>query len=167
MIKIKCRAEKAAAAIEYTALIFFLLSALVVFDRYILRAFWGQWRKAGEVFGHGKQYDPRGFGDEGKGGGTLECMFIYQGAGLMDCNSSGECTHEDDYNACMAIVDPMNLNPHIYELQCRHDNVVLTDAGVWVRQPCFDKCLDEGGSQSGCITNCGSAGEPLVGQYCV
>ena len=82
MIK-KIRSRKAGSAIEYMALIIFLLGALLVFKRYILRGFWGQWKKAGDVFGHGKQYDPRGFED----GGTLQCIFVY------DCYPDGICVN--------------------------------------------------------------------------
>lgn len=70
-------ADKAAATIEYASLIIFLLAALIAFDRYILRAIWGQWREASETFGHGRQHDPRSFGDGGKGGGTFQCDFVY------------------------------------------------------------------------------------------
>jgi len=56
-------------------LIVFLLSSLFVFQGYILRGYYGSWKKAGDAFGSGRQYDPRPFGNYGDGGGTLECFF--------------------------------------------------------------------------------------------
>ncbi len=65
------------STLEYMALIIFFITALLLFQRYLQRALFGQWKKAGDAVGHGKQYDPRGFGDDGEGGGTLRCMFVY------------------------------------------------------------------------------------------
>lgn len=65
--------KNAVSHMEYIALIIFILAAFLVFRDYIYRGFMGQWRKAGDAFGHGRQYDPRPFGDDGNLGGTQEC----------------------------------------------------------------------------------------------
>lgn len=65
--------QKAVAVLEYMALMVLLMACLLLFNRYIVRGFFGQWKKAGDVFGHGRQYDPRVFGVGGDQGGTLEC----------------------------------------------------------------------------------------------
>ena len=70
-----CQKKKAQSILEYMTLIVFLLTALFVFQKYILRAYYGNWKRAGDVFGQGRQYDPRPFGNYGDGGGTLECFF--------------------------------------------------------------------------------------------
>ena len=67
--------KDAQSILEYMTLIVFLLTALFVFQSYILRAYYGSWKKAGDVFGQGRQYDPRPFGNMGNAGGTLECFF--------------------------------------------------------------------------------------------
>jgi hypothetical protein len=69
--------ERAGSTVEYISLIVFLLAAFLVFDRHILRGMWGQWKKTGDTFGHGKQFDPRGFGINGIGGWTLRCRWVY------------------------------------------------------------------------------------------
>ena len=96
-IYLKSLSTKGASTIEYTALIVFLLAALIAFDRYILRAFWGQWRKTGQIFGHGRQYDPRSFGEEGKGGGTVQCYFVYEDQTL----TNGDWVVQPCYYDCL------------------------------------------------------------------
>ena len=63
---------------EYMTLVVFLLGALFVFKQYIINGFSGGWKKAGDAFGHGKQYDPRPYGTCGDGGGSLECFYDSQ-----------------------------------------------------------------------------------------
>jgi len=69
--------NRAASGMEYIALVIFLLAAMLVFQRYIYRGFAGGWKKAGDTFGHGRQFDPRPFGVAGLGGGSLECYYDY------------------------------------------------------------------------------------------
>jgi len=69
------RGQKAVATLEYAAVIVFILTAFLVFQRYIYRGMAGGWKAAGDAFGHGRQYDPRDFGREGERGGTLELFF--------------------------------------------------------------------------------------------
>lgn len=67
--------RKGSSIIEYMALVTFILAALFVFQKTILRGFYGHWKAASDTFGHGKQYDPRDYGVAGAGGGTLECFY--------------------------------------------------------------------------------------------
>jgi len=69
--------KKAASTLEFAALVVFVISALLVFQRYIYRGMAGSWKAAGDAFGHGRQYDPRNFGENGELGGTLELFFDY------------------------------------------------------------------------------------------
>jgi hypothetical protein len=65
--------QKATSALEYIAIMILVMACILLFERYIARGFFGQWKKAGDIFGHGRQYDPRVFGLGGDQGGTLEC----------------------------------------------------------------------------------------------
>ena len=71
----KKNTRKAAVIMEYLALLLFIVSAIYIFQFYILRGLSGGWKKAGDVFGHGKQFDPRDYGTHGDGKGTLECFY--------------------------------------------------------------------------------------------
>jgi len=104
--------ERAGSTVEYMALVIFLLAALLVFQRYILRAFWGKWRAAGDTFGHGRQYDPRGFGIEGSDGGTLQCMFVYDDPD-DPANDNGVWVEQPCYDECILTIGS--------EGQCRAD----------------------------------------------
>jgi hypothetical protein len=70
--------RKASTVMEYMTLVVFLLGALLVFQQYIVNGFSGQWKQAGDVFSHGKQYDPRLFGTLGARGGSMECFYDFQ-----------------------------------------------------------------------------------------
>lgn len=173
MIFMKSRWKKAAATVEYIALIIFVIGALVFFSRYILRGIWGKWRQTGDAFSHGRQYDPRGFGDKGKGGGTLECMFVYGDNNLIDCDFSGTCISESCYNTCIAGADTVSVicySDCIAEgglpddckqacgySYCRNTCAATTQNGDWVVQPCFDRCMLVAGAIQGvCVTTCGT-----------
>jgi len=67
--------NKGASTIEYATVIMFIIAALLITQKYILRSFMGRWKTAGDSFGHGRQYDPRPFGVNGEEGGTLECYW--------------------------------------------------------------------------------------------
>lgn len=69
------RGKKGSATIEYMTLIAFILGAFMIFQYYIVKGFGGQWKKSGDAYGFGKQYDPRLYGFYGDQGGTLECQF--------------------------------------------------------------------------------------------
>ncbi len=69
------RNREAQSIMEYMTLMVFLITAIFVFQNYIIRAYAGGWKKAGDVFGSGRQYDPRPYGTDGDAGGTLECFF--------------------------------------------------------------------------------------------
>jgi len=65
--------KEASAILEYMALTLFLLLAFLISEKYILRGLAGRWVTFGDVIGSRKQYDPRDEGEEGAGGGSLEC----------------------------------------------------------------------------------------------
>ena len=45
--------------IEYTLVIVIVIGALLAMQKYIVRGFAGQWKRAGDSFGYEKQYDPK------------------------------------------------------------------------------------------------------------
>ena len=55
---------KAQAMFEYVMLMVFVLSAFLIFQKYIVRAMSGRWKEVGDAFSHGQSYDPNN---------TLEC----------------------------------------------------------------------------------------------
>ena len=65
------RLKRASSIVEYMLVLMFLLGTVFVFQGYILRGFAGRWKSVGDVFGGGRQYDPKAFNE----GGTLECFF--------------------------------------------------------------------------------------------
>lgn len=68
----RCQNERGvSSAIEYMAMITFILMAFFISQHFIMKGFAGRWKAAGDAFGHGKQYDPR---DSTKGG-SVECFF--------------------------------------------------------------------------------------------
>jgi len=60
---------KAQAAIEYVVVIITILSAFLVFQKYITRGLVGHWKASGDAFGQGRQYDPNS---------TIRCAFDFQ-----------------------------------------------------------------------------------------
>ena len=60
--------RQAQSTLEYISLVIFLLVAFFVFQKYILQAFMGRWKGAGEIFGLGMRYAP---------GVTNICAFDY------------------------------------------------------------------------------------------
>jgi len=44
---------------EYMILAVIIITLFFVFKQYIVRALGGYWKKASDVFGHGRQYDPK------------------------------------------------------------------------------------------------------------
>ena len=86
MLGISCQKKfrTASSTLEYVSLIVFILSALYVFQTYIFRGISGHWKGASDTIGFGRQYDPREYGTDGTGGGTMECMFDY-----LHCKSAG------------------------------------------------------------------------------
>ena len=66
MLRILSRKSNGQAAIEYVVVIVIFLIALLVFQKYIVRAFSGRWKTVGDSIGDGRIYDPNH---------TLECGF--------------------------------------------------------------------------------------------
>ena len=54
------------STIEYVMMIVVLIAAMLVMQKYILRAMSGRWRNIGDSFGFGRQYDPKK---------TTECIY--------------------------------------------------------------------------------------------
>ena len=99
--------QRASSAIEFITLIVFIVSALFIFRNYIVRGFSGRWKGVGDSFGHGKQYDPRGFGADGEGGGTLECIYVR----LRNPNTGAEFEgwiDENCFETCDCTLDPLD-----------------------------------------------------------
>ncbi len=57
------------STIEYLVVIIFILSAFLVFQKYIVRAISGRWKTIGDSWGHGRVYDPKK---------TEECKFDFR-----------------------------------------------------------------------------------------
>ena len=55
--------------IEYVTLIVLILSAFLVFQKYIARGFSGRWKSVGESLGQGRIFDPKL---------TTECIYDFQ-----------------------------------------------------------------------------------------
>ena len=51
-----------------------VLAIAIVFQPYIVRGLSGQWKKVGDSFGHGRQYDPGEFDSDGFRG-TRTCIY--------------------------------------------------------------------------------------------
>ncbi|MFP4473613.1 MAG: hypothetical protein ACLFPX_07120 [Candidatus Omnitrophota bacterium] len=109
MIFKRLASSKAATVLEYASLLVLLLVSILWFRPYILRAFHGQWKKAGDTYGHGRQYDPRGWGGDGSGGGTYECFY-------EEIGGSGYWVPESCFEQnCNCMLDTADSN---YQAQC-------------------------------------------------
>ena len=51
------------STMEYMLLITFIIGAMLVFHKYIVRGMWGQWKTIGDSFGSGRLYDPMNIAD--------------------------------------------------------------------------------------------------------
>lgn len=60
---------KAQAAMEYIFVITLIMFTLLIFQKYITRAFVGRWKGTGDSFSQGRQYDPNS---------TLRCAYDFQ-----------------------------------------------------------------------------------------
>jgi len=58
--------KRGQSAIEFAALMVFILAALLVFQKYIARGLAGRWKGVGDALGQGRIYDPNY---------TLECEY--------------------------------------------------------------------------------------------
>jgi len=48
--------KRASAFVDYSLLIFAVVSSLIIMGGYVQRAMMGKWKAAADVFGHGRQY---------------------------------------------------------------------------------------------------------------
>ena len=60
------RKTSAVSTLEYVLLITIIMTAFLLTQKYILRAFAGRWRQVGDTFGFSRQYDPKK---------TTECLW--------------------------------------------------------------------------------------------
>jgi len=58
--------KQSQSSLEFIALIFFVITALLIIQKYVFRGIAGRWRAIGDSFGHGRLYDPVN---------TVECGF--------------------------------------------------------------------------------------------
>ena len=98
---------RGSSTIEYMTLLVFILGAFVIFQFYILKGFGGQWKKAADAYGMGKQYDPRNYGFQGDQGGTLECQYdsnldIWYEVKCFEANCLTTCQTDPFGGACAA-----------------------------------------------------------------
>ena len=57
MIK-RIASTKAGSILEYIMVLMVVIAALMLMQKYIVRAFAGRWQSTGDSFGYGRQYDP-------------------------------------------------------------------------------------------------------------
>ena len=55
----KIFSKKAVSIIEYVALLTFLMAAVFLAQKYLVRGIAGRWKEVGDTFGYGRQYDPK------------------------------------------------------------------------------------------------------------
>lgn len=88
------RRKNGQATLEGIMVVVFVLTALFIFQKYILRAFSGRWRQTGETFSYGRQFDPEK---------TIECRFyenadrsiqIWYEAGCFETHCRDICFEE-------------------------------------------------------------------------
>ncbi|MCA9405911.1 MAG: hypothetical protein KC684_05195 [Candidatus Omnitrophica bacterium] len=60
--------KKAQSTLEYILVLTFIITAFMVFQKYMLRSIAGRWKTTGDSMGYERQYDPNK---------TLECAFFY------------------------------------------------------------------------------------------
>ena len=94
---------KGQAVFEYMILLIFIITAFLIFQKYIVRAMSGRWKSVGDTFGHGQSYDPDN---------TIECATfgsvdmsedprfatgnpgVWYEVNCFDANCVGFCYHE-------------------------------------------------------------------------
>ncbi len=83
------RRRRGMISLEYIALTTFILIALFVFQKYLVRGISGGWKRAGDAFGFGRQFDPR----PPDQGGTSKCYKSNLLGGWVDleCFKSRNC----------------------------------------------------------------------------
>ena len=75
--------------VEYVILILFVITVILVMQKYIARSMSGHWKSVGDSFGYGRQYDPNktlecGFDVDAVGGGWYNIACYEE---KCDCNS--------------------------------------------------------------------------------
>ena len=67
--------KKGVSSIEVMTVVILTIAVMIGFGGYIERSLAGRWKSAGDTFGSGRQYDPRGFGVNCVSGGTMDCYY--------------------------------------------------------------------------------------------
>lgn len=55
---VQFHSRKAQSTIEIASLVVFVLTAMLIFQKYIARGMYGKWKQVGDAFGQGRLYDP-------------------------------------------------------------------------------------------------------------
>ncbi len=87
------------AVMEYLVLVIFLVSAFLVFQKYIVRAMSGRWKMVGDTWGHGRVWDPNK---------TEECLFDFRFTNLWyskTCYDTQDCDCESSMGIELIDVD--------------------------------------------------------------
>ena len=97
MLKLK-RHKRAQSVLEYLALFAFLLSAFIVFQKYIWQGMAGRWKSVGDTIGQGRLYE-KGAG-RANVNGTMDCAFDFR---YTNTWYDADCFHEECWGNCYAI----------------------------------------------------------------
>ena len=120
--------KKAVSALEYMFVMFFIASTFFVFQKYLARGLSGQWRSAGDAFGHGKQYDPEA---------TEECFFD----SVVETGSLNVFTMPGWLVPCCTLDDPPCNPVPAGEPICDTCAQASGAMNIWVDSKCFrDNC---------------------------
>lgn len=136
----KLKSTRASSVMEYMTLIVFLLSALFVFQHYIVRGFSGGWKNAGDTFGMGRQFDPRSYGTKGNLGGTLECFYDY-----THCQPGQNPLLPDPLNPCPNNRINAWVDTRCYEANCDCTLPKEAPPSAYNRSclQCIENCISE------------------------
>lgn len=114
---------------EYLVVIIFILSAFLVFQKYIVRAISGRWKSIGDSWGHGRLYDPNK---------TTECKFDFRFTNQWyskACYDQNDCDCESDIGVSewygYSCTDPSNI-----------DTCVRNMIGYGTCRQCVEDCVD-------------------------
>ena len=86
--------KKGQSIIEFVAVTVFILAALMVFQKYIVRGFSGRWKMVGDSLGQGRIYDPKK---------TVECATNVFFDGQMPTWYGKDCFEENCKDDCLEV----------------------------------------------------------------
>lgn len=100
--------------LEYMVLVFFLLGAFLVFQKYIARGLAGRWKTIGTALGSGKYYDPNN---------TIECVFDQEFTNTWYDQAAYEAHNCAD--VCLTVAKQVDLDAGLDPTRCEE---CITDA---------------------------------------